>query len=291
MDKKRVLLQPAYVIHRRPFRETSLLVDFFCLDHGRIAAVAKGARQGKSRMQALLQPFQPLRISFSGRGEVKTLIGAELGVSDEVAEPEQSRRDIKSTASDETSKPPTEGPEPGARPAGFDRAAPRLSGERLFSGLYLNELLSRLLHNHVEHRQLYGVYAETLAALADTALLERVLRRFELELLAELGYAINLQSDCHRHEAIAADKSYRYLPDVGFEETDAGHEQGEGQGEGQAEAKRIFAGADLLALHRLELENPRVAAAAKRLLRQALEVHLGGRPLRSRDLFAPSRGG
>ncbi len=231
----RVLLQPAFVIHRRPFRNTSLLVDFFCLDHGRIAAVARGARRGKSRMQSLLQAFQPLRISFSGRGEVKTLTGAES--------------------------------------AG---AAVALTGERLFSGFYVNELLSRLLHDHVQHPRLYQAYRETLNALANTDLLERVLRRFELELLAELGYAVNLTSECRRHEPIAAQKSYRYLPDVGFEEAQEDGNDG----------KRIFSGAHLLALSRLELEDSETAASAKRLLRQALEVHLGGRPLHSRTLFA-----
>ncbi len=235
----RVLLQPAYVIHRRPFRNTSLLVDFFCLDHGRIAAVARGARRGKSRMQGLLQAFQPLRISFSGRGEVKTLVNAES--------------------------------------AG---AAVALKGERLFSGFYVNELLSRLLHDHVQHPRLYQAYRETLDALANTDLLERVLRRFELELLAELGYAVNLTSDCRRHEPIAEKKSYRYLPDVGFEEA---HED-------ENDGKRIFVGAHLLALSRLELENAETAASAKRLLRQALEVHLGGRPLHSRTLFTSASG-
>ncbi|MCY3689646.1 MAG: DNA repair protein RecO [Gammaproteobacteria bacterium] len=233
----RVLLQPAYVIHRRPFRNTSLLVDFFCPEHGRIAAVARGARRGKSRMHGLLQAFQPLRISFSGRGDVKTLTNAES--------------------------------------AG---AAVPLTGERLFSGFYINELLSRMLHDHVEHPRLYEVYRETLDALANTALLERVLRRFELELLAELGYAVNLESDCREHEPIAEDKFYRYLPDVGFEVAR----------EDENDRKRIFAGAHLLALGRLDLDDPAAAASAKRLLRQALEVHLGGRPLHSRKLFAPS---
>ncbi|MYI01192.1 MAG: DNA repair protein RecO [Gammaproteobacteria bacterium] len=231
------MLQPAYVIHRRPFRNTSLLVDFFCPEHGRIAAVARGARRGKSRMHGLLQAFQPLRISFSGRGDVKTLTNAES--------------------------------------AG---AAVPLTGERLFSGFYINELLSRMLHDHVEHPRLYEVYRETLDALANAALLERVLRRFELELLAELGYAVNLESDCREHEPIAEDKFYRYLPDVGFEVAR----------EDENDRKRIFAGAHLLALGRLDLDDPAAAASAKRLLRQALEVHLGGRPLHSRKLFAPS---
>jgi len=65
MEKNsRITLQPAYVLHRRPFRNTSLLVDLFTLDFGLIRAVAKGARRQKSRSRALLQLFRPDPIRF-----------------------------------------------------------------------------------------------------------------------------------------------------------------------------------------------------------------------------------
>jgi DNA repair protein RecO (recombination protein O) len=69
--------EPAYVIHRRPYRETSLLVDVFSLSHGRISLVARGATGPKSPLKALLQPFQPLLLDWSGRSDLKTLIQAE----------------------------------------------------------------------------------------------------------------------------------------------------------------------------------------------------------------------
>ena len=68
----RIALQPAYVLHRIPFQNTSFIVDFFTFDYGRVRAVAKGARGAKSRSRSILQPFQPLLISLSGRSDLKT---------------------------------------------------------------------------------------------------------------------------------------------------------------------------------------------------------------------------
>lgn len=64
--------EPAYVIHRRPWRETSLLVDLFTLNHGRLSVVARGASGSKSALKAQLQPFQPLLLDWVGRGDLKT---------------------------------------------------------------------------------------------------------------------------------------------------------------------------------------------------------------------------
>ena len=70
-------LEPAFVLHARPWRESSLLVEIFGRGHGRLGLVARGARRPKSRMRGLLQPFIPLLLSWRGRGELATLIGAE----------------------------------------------------------------------------------------------------------------------------------------------------------------------------------------------------------------------
>lgn len=238
----RVQLQPAYLLHRRPFQNTSLLVDFFCLDYGMVRAVAKGARREKSKYRALLQLFQPLLVSFSGRGEVKTVTGVETGLS-----------------------------------------AIKLKGERLFSGMYVNELLARLLHNHVEHTALYQRYQESLIALAGEADMQTVLRRFELELLAQLGYGINLNTDCLRHEPIAGDASYRFTPDVGFELVTAS--TGVAEVAAERANSELFAGEHLIALRQMDLADVAIARSAKRLLRIALGAHLGGKPLNSRSLF------
>ncbi|PCJ24558.1 MAG: DNA repair protein RecO [SAR86 cluster bacterium] len=235
MDSK-VFLQPAYILHRLPFQNTSLLVDFFTMDFGRVRAVAKGARSAKSKYRSLLQPFHPLLVSLSGRGDLKTVTGIESGL-----------------------------------------AAINLQGLRLFSGLYVNELLVRMLLNHVEHKELYKAYQSTIVALQGAEDIETVLRRFELNLLAELGYAINLEVDCHSHEPIQEGESYLFTPDIGFElvklETS------------QHSSSRLYKGEHIVALRQLKLIDKDIAKSAKRLLRTALGTHLGGKPLNSRNLF------
>jgi DNA repair protein RecO (recombination protein O) len=73
----RVLGQPSFVLHSYPYKETSLIVDMFTRDHGRIGVVAKGAKRPLSKLRGVLQTFQPLSISFSGKSELRTLIDAD----------------------------------------------------------------------------------------------------------------------------------------------------------------------------------------------------------------------
>jgi len=76
---KRVQLEPAYVLSLRPYRETSALVEAFTRQHGRVGLVARGVQSARARLRGVLQPFQPLLLSFSERGELGTLTGAEAG--------------------------------------------------------------------------------------------------------------------------------------------------------------------------------------------------------------------
>lgn len=73
----RIALQPAFVLHCRPYRETSLIIDLFTRDYGRVAVVARGVRSSKSRLKPILQPFVPLLVSWHGKGELMTLSAAE----------------------------------------------------------------------------------------------------------------------------------------------------------------------------------------------------------------------
>jgi DNA repair protein RecO (recombination protein O) len=73
----RYQLEPAYVLHSRPWSESSLILEVFSRDAGRVGLVARGARRNKSKWHGLLQPFQPLLLSWSSRGELGTLTGAE----------------------------------------------------------------------------------------------------------------------------------------------------------------------------------------------------------------------
>jgi DNA repair protein RecO (recombination protein O) len=73
----RIQAQPGFVLHSYPYKETSLIVDVFSRDHGRVALVAKGAKRPHSKLRGVLQTFQPLSVSWSGRSEVRTLTVAE----------------------------------------------------------------------------------------------------------------------------------------------------------------------------------------------------------------------
>lgn len=77
MQRQRVDAQPAYVLHTYPFRETSLIVEVFTRDHGRVALLARGARRPRSALRGLLMAFQPLELGWAGKGEVQTLMKAE----------------------------------------------------------------------------------------------------------------------------------------------------------------------------------------------------------------------
>lgn len=235
--RSKVDLQPAYVLHTQPFQNTSLLVDFFCMDYGRVRAVAKGARRSGSRTRAYLQAFQPVLVSLSGKTDLKSLVGIEGSIN-----------------------------------------ALALRGTRLFSGLYVNELLVRLLSYQESIPDLYRSYQNTLVALSGARDLQQVLRQFELELLDALGYGVDLESDCYSGAAITAQEIYLFHPELGFERIPA-----------QAVANRnnpaLFSGAEIIALRTgLALDRSQ-SNAARRLTRLALHRHLGNKPLASRALF------
>lgn len=146
-----------------------------------------------------------------------------------------------------------------------------LTGEALFSGLYLNELLIRLLPAEDPHPAVFDHYAMTVLALAEGRPLEPLLRSFEWRLLDELGYgfALNLDSE---GQPIVASGLYRLHTDAGLVPI------------GQLQPG-AFHGVELLAMAEADWAAPGALAAAKRLMRQALAPHLCGRPLVSRELF------
>jgi len=74
---RRVQQQPAYILHHRPFRDSSQILDIVTPDHGKISLVARGSRGSKSRLAGVLRPFLPLRVSWVARSDLGTLTGAE----------------------------------------------------------------------------------------------------------------------------------------------------------------------------------------------------------------------
>lgn len=77
-DVKRINQEPAWLLHHRPFRDTSRILELLTREHGRLSLVARGSRSAKSRLRGLLRPFMPLAISWFSRSEMGTLTGAEI---------------------------------------------------------------------------------------------------------------------------------------------------------------------------------------------------------------------
>ncbi len=230
-------LTPAWVLHRRPYSNTSLLVDFFTLNFGRTTCVARGVRKKGSRLAAIVQPFIPLVITVSGRGAVKTL---------GTCEPVDSYQ--------------------------------ALQGERLYSAYYLNELVLKALQATEPHAPLFAIYAEVLGELAsgheDT---EVLLRKFELHLLAELGYGLQLDHDVKNGVPIQGNKRYRYDHAAGATEVTGGVQI--------QPSVPLISGECLLALKEFRLTEKRHLCEAKILMRYLINNLLGGYHFKSRDFF------
>lgn len=227
----RVQLEPAYVLHSRSFRETSLIVESFTRDHGRVAMVARGAKSPRSRWRNILQPFRPLLLSWSGKSELGTL-----------------------TAADQVASPPA------------------LQGSALYCGLYINELLMRLLHRGDPHAEVFERYRQVLMELAAGGSQQVILRVFEKHLLEAIGYTMLLDCEFATGVAIEPQNWYEYRPDAGPVLC-------------SGEASGRVSGAALLALHAEHLES-RILPQLRTLMRMVINYHLGGKPMASQSLFS-----
>jgi DNA repair protein RecO (recombination protein O) len=152
-----------------------------------------------------------------------------------------------------------------------------LRGRVLFSGLYANELLCRLLQRDDPQPELFADYERVVAALAAGQLPDIALRHFELQLLRELGYGFSLTEDADTGAALAPERWYRFDAERGLLPA-AG-----------AAGPPLFAGRDLLDFADGEYSDA-ARRALKQLCRQALRPHLGDKPLLSRQLFAGEGG-
>ncbi|MFT5137666.1 MAG: DNA repair protein RecO (recombination protein O) [Arenicella sp.] len=182
----RVHQQAAYVLINRPYSESSWIVEIFSREYGRMALMAKGARRIKSQLKGVLLPFQPVLLSWVGKGEIPTLTSAEIDVS------------------------------------GFNLIENDLQGDQLVSGFYCNELLVYLLHRHDPHPQLFDRYHSTIIRLYDPesvaseAKLAATLRKFEQIMLKETGYEVSFEKEADGKSAIQAEAFYQFQPGQGF---------------------------------------------------------------------------
>jgi len=151
---------------------------------------------------------------------------------------------------------------------------PNLMGNTLFSGIYLNELLVRLLPRADAYPEIFYAYQSTLIALQNHPKAECNLRLFEKTVLAELGYGFALDRETANGLAIQAERYYAFTPGHGLNQCTPHDSQ-----------EHIFSGKCLLALHKGVLEEPDDLLTAKRLNRAAIATLLGDKPLRSREFF------
>lgn len=223
----------SYIIHSRPYRESSLLLKVVTRDHGVISMVQRGAR--KSR-KPIAQPFNLIQISWSGSSELKTL------------------RTIETLE------------------------CRLLTGKNMYIGLYLNELMMRLMGPEQTITAIFDRYHHLvyrLSSVADDA--EPLLRSFEFALLEELGYGFSLERDALRGEKVQAGQSYCFDPQQGIlllreDAVDSC-------------VKQAYRGEHLLSMAALDYSDPQVKVMAKKLMREALAPLLGSKPLMSRELF------
>jgi len=234
-------LQAVYVLNRRTFQESSLIVDVFSLNFGRLSLLAKGALTSKKNNAALLQVFQPLLVGWTGRSDLKILTGIES-------------------------------PSP----------AIKLVSTRLYCAYYLNELILKLLPEAEQNSEVFSLYSESLERLAGSEKLEPILRRFELVLLSNLGYAPDFSLD-NTGEFISPDCRYQYIHGAGFVKYVDSNNPNDG-----------YLGHELIRIIEHDFLDPDTLLCdssldflktSKRLMRLLIDKALNGKTLNSRQLF------
>ena len=222
-----------FLLHARSFGDTSIIADVFTESSGKVSIMAKGAKNPRSKFFGHLLPFSALRIIVTGKSEMKTLI------------------QIDSNFLSQSVKGPHD----------------------LYTYLYVNELMMRLLPKGLPNQELYDLYQSFVELARADAISELDLRVFELDLLDVLGYGINFDTDSKENTEFKDSIIYSYIPEKGF------HQAGDTEG---FSAKEIAAikNRTLQAIDKLKL---------KQLLKVAISTCLDGRELSSRDFFKKIR--
>lgn len=228
--------EPAFVLHTRPWRESSLLVEVLSAEHGRLGLVARGVHGPKRHLlRAALQPLQYIRFDAVQRGELATLSAAEA----------------------------------------LD-AAPRLTGDAMLAGFYLNELTLRLAPRGDPQPELFDAYRITRERLGGKDSLAWTLRRYERDLLDAIGFGFDWTSEGDGTPLDAAAR-YRLDPEYGPRRLllDRGHQ----------DRRSAATGRGLLALAADWLPAEEDLASLRLPMRGVLAFHLGPRGLKSWEML------
>jgi len=168
-----------FLLHQRPHGETSLIVDVFTKKNGKMSIIAKGAKKPKSKFFGYLTPFTKLKITYTGRSELKTLTNIDRDFS-------ESTNSLSKTS---------------------------------YSLLYINELLIRLLPKDAVHEDLFQLYESFLVKIHSGENIELTLRSFELDMLEMLGYGLDFENEIDKNQSIDINKNYSFIAERGFRES------------------------------------------------------------------------
>lgn len=238
----------AFVLHTYPYLETSLIVEAFTGGYGRMVLVAKGAKRPHGAMRGLLNPFQLLTLHWFGKSDMKTLKSVEQ-----------------------------------------DRIVPQLAGSALLSAFYMNELLLKLTQREDPHESLFQAYTDAVISLAELTqadcsvpAIAAILRQFEVKLLQELGYALQLTEEADSHAMLDPDVVYVYQVERGpvrCEQMRAPYHDDALQ----------LAGKTLIDMANNDYADPQTQAQAKQLMRKMINHLLGDKVLHTRNLMRDLR--
>lgn len=239
----------AFVLHSYAYRETSLIVETFTRIHGRVVMVAKGAKRPQGAMRGVLNPFQGLSLVWFGKSEMKTLKSAEQ-----------------------------------------EQILPQLSGAALLSAFYLNELLLKLASREDAHERLFDSYAATITSLAmlpsgsrSSKEVAPILRQFEVMMLQELGYALQLQEEADSHAPLCAEHQYLYFMERGPLSLRSSEQQS------NTTACLQVQGKTLLDMACCDYRDAQTQSQSKHLMRMIINHLLGDKILHTRQLIREMR--
>ena len=232
---ERVIIEnePVFIIHQRPYSETSQILNLFSKNQGRVDVIAKGSKRPKSKFGSFMQPFMLLNASWSGRSQLKTLRNIEA----------------------------------------FQDHKSLIDSDHFLSALYMNELILNFLSNSDPYPDLFEIYYEVLNQFKSSDQHEPMLRMFEIKLLEEIGYAINFQTEALNAKKIEIDEFYRYEPEQGFHLL--------------PEDSQInkYSGKQINRIQDMDFSDPETLLAAKKITRETIQFHLGGRELMTKKMY------
>ena len=225
--------EPAYLIHQRPYSETSQIINLFSRHYGRVDVIAKGSKRPKSKFKSFLQPFSPILVSWSGRSQLKTLRSVDIS----------------------------------------SRKQPNVTGKHLMSAFYLNELILNFLTTADPYPDLFDTYSLAIENLSNADSSEIILREFEIELLTEIGYAINFQTEAMSSKKIEPNQSYRFIAEEGFVSSIA-----------SSARDALIKGSVIHAIDQRDFSDPETLRTAKRIARESIKYHLSGKELNTKKV-------